>query len=84
MTAPTREDFDRWREDSVTRWVMKACQAVSEAQENEWRQISWVNGRANEAALRELRTRADAYRALFETDYFAWCGANNEEPNDQS
>jgi hypothetical protein len=30
----------------------------------------------------ELRTRADAYRALDETTYEQWCEALGEEPED--
>jgi hypothetical protein len=78
---PHSEDFARWREDRVTQWVFAALSAMSDANRASWIEASWENGIANERVLTELRTRADAYRAMFETDYAAFCDANGDEPN---
>lgn len=79
MNPPTREDFDRWRDDFVTRWILGACEIYATEQEAEWHRVSWINGGCSEKLLIELRTRADAYRALAETDYTAWLAANGQE-----
>lgn len=80
---PSRDDFSRWRDDFVTRWVMKAHATLAEDCKREWTGISWGNGSANEAALRELRTRADAYLALPDSTYEAFCETNGEEPREE-
>lgn len=56
---------------------------MAEANRAEWGRISWDNGSANQAALSELRTRADAYRAIPELTYEALCEANGDEPNEE-
>jgi hypothetical protein len=91
VPAPSPEDFDRWRDDFVTRWVFKALETAATAQQDQWNAISWDAGVKNPASerqmfdtLRELRTRADAYRAVQASDYSTFCDWNNEEPNVQS
>ena len=79
--APHAEDFARWRDDRVTQWVFAALASMSDANKELWLTTSWENGVSNERTLIELRTRADAYRSLFETDYAAFCDANGDEPN---
>jgi hypothetical protein len=79
--TPSREDFQRWLEDSVTDYVMRAHLAMSEKNRLQWQQVSWDNGIANQRALDELRTRADAYRAIAEMSYEDVCNANGDEPN---
>lgn len=80
---PSRDDFARWRDDPVTRWVMQAHRTLAEDQQREWMGISWGNGSANEAALRELRTRADAYLALPDGTYEAFCETNGDTPHEE-
>ena len=90
LTAPSREDFDRWREDFVTGWVFAALRKGAADQQEQWHNASWVSGAANPAndvktmsLLRELRTRADAYQAMEEASYEAFCEMNGDDPNDE-
>lgn len=73
-----REDFARWLDDPVTDWVMRAHRAMAAANRAEWERISWDNGIANQAALSELRTRADAYMAIAEMTFESVADANGE------
>ena len=68
----TEDDFLTWRENPVTRWVFRAIELATDAQREDWIVRSWENGIADPAVLIELRVRADAYRALYETSYPAW------------
>jgi hypothetical protein len=79
---PSAEEFARWQEDRVTRWVFAAIMMGVEAQRAAWMQASWDNGAAAPELLRELRTRADAYMALIETPYPGWCEILGQEPID--
>lgn len=76
----TNEDFARWRDDAVTQWVFRAIAVVADENKETWLQASWINGNANPELLSELRTRADAYRALIDTSYEGLCETNGEEP----
>lgn len=79
---PSRDEFARWLDDAVTRYVMRAHTAMSETNKAEWLRVSWDAGHANAALLSELRTRADAYRAIVEMTYEAVCDANGDAPNE--
>lgn len=59
---------------------MRGLEAEAVNQEAAWRDASWVNGMANPNLLKELRTRADAYRALAELNYDGVCEALGEQP----
>lgn len=80
---PSRDDFARWRDDHVTRWVMEAHHAAAEANKAEWIKSSWETGRASEGALRLLRANADAYEAISRTDYEGFCDMLGEQPRDE-
>lgn len=79
----SRDDFARWREDPVTRWVFRALERRVEEQRQQWLLISWQNGAANQAALQELRTRASAWVEVFDKTYEEWCADNDQEPVDE-
>lgn len=81
--TPSREDFDRWLDNSVSRWVMRALTAAAEANKAAWIEASWGGGGCSKELLAELRTRADAYRALPETTYEGFCDMLGEQPNDE-
>ena len=81
--APHREDFIRWLEDPVTRFVMAAHKAVADHNKEEWVRTSWDNGVAAPEVLRELRVRADAYMAIVEIAYEDICNALGEQPNEE-
>lgn len=67
-------------EHPVTKWVQEACQRASDAQKEEWDKVTWDGGQCDPLMLMELRTRADAYRALAETPYEGWCAVLEVEP----
>ena len=71
MVSP--DDFDRWREDAVTKFVFAAIRKGEEQQREKWMQSSWDAGISDPELLAELRIRADAYNALIETSYEGWC-----------
>jgi len=68
----TEDDFLTWRENAVTRWVFAAAGRAVEAQRIGWEAMSWDTGECDPVMLAVLRTRADAYRALYETTYADW------------
>ncbi len=76
----TSEDFARWRDDAVTRWVFKAIEASIDDQKALWLAKSWELNDPKPGLLIELRTRADAYRSLIEIDYKGWANLSGEEP----
>lgn len=78
----SEEDFLAWREHPVTQWVFAAARKAAELQEIAWNEASWGDGKCDPMMLNELRTRADAYRALEETSFEDWCNVlgNPKEP----
>jgi hypothetical protein len=80
-----REDFARWRDDPMTRTVLGALELAEKAQKQAWDDWSWGGDivRSDDLAdrLKELRVRADCYRALREltvTDLCLWLGIEEE------
>lgn len=78
-TAISEEEFLAWHDDPVTRWVMEGATKAAAKNKLAWTDGSWATGRADQDALNELRTRADAYLALVETDFEGWRKAHGEE-----
>lgn len=76
--AITKDDFQRWNDNPVTKWVFAAVENAALKQSEAWMDMSWGNGVADPAELAVLRTRADAYRALFETPFEQWQQMNGE------
>lgn len=74
----TPEEFANWREDPVTQWVLKACETAARECQDAWSASSFETGVANPILLTELRTRADAYRALAETNWQGWAKTHGE------
>lgn len=75
----TAEEFDAWLNEPVTEFVMTAALKAAEANRQAWLNASWSTGVANPQLLTELRTRADAYRALAETGFAGWASVHEEE-----
>lgn len=80
------EDFARWRDDPVTLAVFRALSAAEQAQRATWDAYSWGGNmvRPDELAetLKELRVRADCYRALQELtaeQVKEWLGIDDAE-----
>ena len=78
----TREEFEAWVESPATQWVFRAVTAGAEAQKGHWLSTSWEGGVADQSALIELRSRADAYMALVETPYERFCELLGVEPKE--
>ena len=76
--AMTKDDFQRWYDNPVTKWVFAAVEAAALKQSEAWLDTSWGTGNADPKELAVLRTRADAYRALFETPFEKWQEMNGE------
>lgn len=74
----TADDFANWREDPVTQWVMGACAKAAEEQRQGWLDATWGTGEANQLLLTELRTRADAYLILAQSDWQVWAKTHDE------
>lgn len=79
--TPSRDDFARWLDDPVTAFVMRGFLEAAEANKAQWIAASWEGGACSEKMLAELRTRADAYRAIAETNYEGFCHMLGETPN---
>lgn len=80
---PSRDDFVRWLDDPVTAFVMRAMLLASDDCREAWVKASWDNGACSKEMLAELRTRADAYRAIAETGYEGFCAMLGEQPNEE-
>ena len=79
----TKEDFDRWLDDPVTRWVLASFERGAEDQKAAWDAASWENGVASQNMLQELRVRADAYRAMGAMTYETVCNVMGVKPRDE-
>ena len=79
----TRDDWQRWRDDPVTRAVIEAHLATAEANKAAWVAASWENGVASQANLIELRARSQAYLAIPEMTYEDLCQTLGVEPRDE-
>jgi hypothetical protein len=79
--APSAEEFARWRDDSVTRWVFWALESMAAENKAAWDKASWEMGQCNPLLLAELRTRADAYQAMAGASYEGLCETNGDEAN---
>lgn len=79
MSAISRDEFDLWRKDPVTRWVFAGVAAAQGQEKAEWERVSWGNGIADQQMLTVLKTRADALGELADNDFETWSLWNGEE-----
>lgn len=79
---PSRDDFARWRDDPVTRWVMAAHKAAADQNKTAWANAAWTTGNASPGALMEARTRADTFMAIVDAEYIDFCAMLGEEPRE--
>jgi hypothetical protein len=73
----TAEEFAAWLADPVTVVVLKAHADVAEQQKQGWLDASWDGQNPDPLLLTELKTRADAYRAIAECSYEDIVGDGN-------
>lgn len=71
--APKRDEWDIWRDNPVTQFVMAALRRNADEHAEQWHEISWQGGNADQRQLDALRERADALRGIAEADYEAFC-----------
>lgn len=76
--AMTLDDFQRWRDNPVTQWIFAAVEKAALAQSEAWMDETWGAGKCDPEKLNVLRTRADSYRALYETPFEQWQQMNGE------
>lgn len=76
----SKEEWLAWLDLPTTKWVLKALEAAAQAQQDQWSLTSWQQGQSDPLLLTELRTRADAYRAISETAYERLCELNGQDP----
>lgn len=79
-SAPSRDEFKAWRNDPTTRFVMQALRTAAETQREAWIGQSWESQKADPLALKEFRTRADAYASMEEGSYEDFCRWAGVEP----
>ena len=81
-----QEAFQTWLEHPVTQWIFRALSAQAEAQRQAWVEASWGPtlsgdpGQAPPELLLELKTRADAFEAMRETNYERYCQVLGQSP----
>jgi hypothetical protein len=63
------EEFAAWRDDPVTEVVLKAFDEMALKQREGWLSASWDGDACDPLLLIELKTRADAYRAVCECTF---------------
>jgi len=65
---PTDEEYEAWIDHPITVFVLDCYQRMADEQRQAWELTSWEGGHADNALLLELRTRADAYRSMAESE----------------
>jgi hypothetical protein len=69
-----------WRADPTTRFLVAALIRNADECADQWHQLSWVGGNADQRTLDGLRERADTLRGIAEADYDALCEVLGLEP----
>lgn len=60
------EDFEQWRAHPVTEAVTRALVKLAERNKEQWMEISWGGGTADQSTLIELKARAEMCQDLSE------------------
>jgi hypothetical protein len=77
----TPDEFQDWRDHPITQWVFAAIERHVAKQKQGWLDATWETGATPDPLmLCELRTRADAYRAMIDTTFEGWSELN-EHPD---
>lgn len=76
---PTEEEFLAWKDHPVTQFVIGAYERMAEAQKEQWIRQSWDSDHADSYDLCSLKTRADAYRSMAESDLSDFIAAHEPE-----
>jgi hypothetical protein len=82
VEAPSRDEFEAWRDNDVTRFVMAALARNADECRDEWLRLSWEGGEADQRKLDGLRERSDALLG-FTAGYEAFCETLGLEPEQE-
>lgn len=77
--APSRDEFDAWRDEPITQFVMAALIRNAEECREAWMDASWHGGNADQRSLDTYKARADALLG-FTADYAAFVETLGLEP----
>jgi hypothetical protein len=62
--APSRDEFEAWKADPVTAFVMAGVKNIADAQATDWFSKAWGGGNLSEVLRERLKTRADSFMEL--------------------
>lgn len=67
---PDPQDFAAWMSHPITRFVARALEVTAAEQRTEWMRATWdADGVPDPLLHKELTTRADALRSIYESTY---------------
>jgi hypothetical protein len=66
---PTKEEFEAWCADPVTRFVATGVRVMIEDLKSFWVQKSWDGGSADQTELDQLTARADAHASFLQATW---------------
>jgi hypothetical protein len=75
MTPPTREEYEIWQENPVTRFVMAGLAKLAERQEQVFKEAAWA-GHLDPLEHAQCKVRAEAYSDLSALSFEDAMGAN--------
>jgi hypothetical protein len=64
MTGPSRDEFEAWKADAVTQFVMAGVAAIADAQAGAWFEVAWNRGDLSDVTRERMRTRAESFMEL--------------------
>jgi hypothetical protein len=83
MAEPiTEDDFEIWRENPVTRWVLAGLQNYADFATEKWKAKAWA-GNLDPALYSAYRERTDAYEGLASITYDNVLGTHNPHEADE-
>lgn len=81
MQTPSEEEFEAWKADPVTQWVIGAYDIVAGEQKTAWLEATWATGQCDSYELCSLKTRADTYNAMKECSYDDFVATHEPKDN---
>jgi hypothetical protein len=74
-----KDDFEAWRENPITRAVLKLLSEEAESARNTWIQHSWAGGEADSNVLYEMRGRAHICELIMNLDEEELNGSSDDD-----
>lgn len=92
MTQITREEYEIWKDNAVTRFVMAGLANAADLAAEQWKAVAWARSgltrddemRAAELDRTKVQARAEAYRDLASLSFEDAMGANGLEIEDDA